>query len=123
MIVEVKKRILTIVEDVLEEVSCTKIPSVEFSVKLPRLLPLTIGNKTVITQGITTTVVLNRKKYSNCMLQNKNYTLKTGPYKGLEVPYVIDDVYINEHDDGYFFDITNSNGIRKIKSEKKSCYI
>ena len=53
------------------------------------------------------------------MLQNKNYTLKTGPYKGLEVPYVIDDVYINEHDDGYFFDITNSNGIRKIKSEKK----
>ena len=28
--------------------------------------------------------------------------LKRGPYKGVEVPYIINDVYINEHDDGYF---------------------
>ena len=51
------------------------------------------------------------------MLQNKNCMLKRGSYKGLEVPYVINDVYINEHDDGYVFDITNSNDIRKDKSE------
>ena len=43
--------------------------------------------------------------------------LKRGTYKGLEVPYVINDIYINEHDDGYFFDITNSNDIRTIISE------
>ena len=36
------------------------------------------------------------------MLQNKNCMLKRGPYMGLEVQYVINDVYINEHDDGYF---------------------
>ena len=51
------------------------------------------------------------------MLQNKKCMVKRGTYKGLEVPYVINDVYINEHDDGYFFDIMNSNDIKKIKSE------
>ena len=45
--------------------------------------------------------------------------LKRGTYKGLEVRYVINDVYINEHDNEYFFDITNSNDIRKIKLEKE----
>ena len=96
----------------------TKIPSVESSVKFPKLLPLAIGNKTVITQGISTTVVFNGKKYKNCMLQNENCILKRGSYKGLEVPYVTNDVYINKHDDEYIFDITNSNDIRKDKSEK-----
>ena len=43
--------------------------------------------------------------------------LKRRTYKGLEVPYIINNVYINEHDDGYFFDISNSNDIRKIKIE------
>ena len=114
-----KKKNTKNVEDVPEEVSCTKTPSVESSVKLPKLLPLAIGNRTVITQEIATTVVLNRKKNSNRILQNKNYMLKRGPYMGLEVQYVINDVYINEHDGGYFFDITNSNDIRKIKSEKE----
>ena len=47
--------------------------------------------------------------------------LKRGICNGLEIPYVINDVYINEHDDGYFFDTTNSNDIRKIKSEKEIC--
>ena len=65
----------------------------------------------------TTTVVLNNEKYSNCMLQNKKIMLKRGIYKGPEVPYIINDLYINEHDDGYFFDITNFNDIKKIKSE------
>ena len=31
--------------------------------------------------------------------------------------YIINDVYINEHDDGCFFDISNFNDIRKIKTE------
>ena len=84
----------------------------------PKSLPLAIQNKNIITQGIATIIVLNEKK-SNCMLHNKHCTLKRGTYKGLEVPHVINDVYINEHDDGYFFDITNSNDIRKIKSIKE----
>ena len=45
--------------------------------------------------------------------------LERGQYKGVEVPYIINEVYINEHNDGYFFDITNSNKIRKIRSEKE----
>ena len=45
--------------------------------------------------------------------------LKRGPYKGVEVPYIINDVYINEHDDGYFFNIKNSNDVRKIRSDKE----
>ena len=45
--------------------------------------------------------------------------LKRGICNGLEIPYVINDVYINEHDDGYVFVITNSNDIRKINSEKE----
>ena len=58
-------------EDVPEEVSCTKTLSVRSSVKLPKVLPLSIRNQNAITQGIATTVDLNNKKYSNCMLQNK----------------------------------------------------
>ena len=42
---------------------------------------------------------------------------KRGTYKGLKIPYIINDVYINEHNDGYVFDILNSNDIRKIKTE------
>ena len=53
------------------------------------------------------------------MYASKKYMLKRGTYKGLEVRYVINDVYINEHDNEYFFDITNSNDIRKIKLEKE----
>ena len=49
-------------ENVPEEVSCTKTLSVQSSIKLPKLLPLAIRNKNVITQGIATTVVLNNNK-------------------------------------------------------------
>ena len=45
--------------------------------------------------------------------------LKRGTYKSLEVPYIVNNVYINKHDDRYFFDITNSNDIRKIKTETR----
>ena len=48
-------------EYVPEEVPCTKTPSIESSVKLPKLLPLAIRNKNAITQGIATTVNLNKK--------------------------------------------------------------
>ena len=37
--------------------------------------------------------------------------LKRGTYKGHEMSYIINDIYINEHDDEYFFDISNSNDI------------
>ena len=47
--------------------------------------------------------------------------LKRGIYKDLEVPYIINDVYITEHDDEYFFDIMNSNDIRMIKAETEIC--
>ena len=49
-------------------------------------------------------------KIKKCMLKRRTY-------KGLKVPYIINGVYINEHDDGYFLDISNSNGISKIKTE------
>ena len=51
------------------------------------------------------------------MLQNKECMLKRRTFKGLEVPYIINGVYINEHDDRYFLDISNSNCISKIKTE------
>ena len=47
--------------------------------------------------------------------------LKRGIYKDLEVPYIINDVYITEHDDECFFDIMNSNNIRMIKAETEIC--
>ena len=69
----------------------------EYSVKVPEFLPLTIGTKTVITQGIALSVGINGKKYSNSMLQKRFCMLKRGPYKGVEIPYIVNDVYINEH--------------------------
>ena len=42
---------------------------------------------------------------------------KRGTYKGLEIPDIINDVYFSEHNDGYVSDISNSNDIRKIKTE------
>ena len=104
-------------EDVPEEESYTKTLSVQSSVKVSKLFPLVIRNKNVLTQGIATTVALNNNKYSNSMLQNKECMLKRRTFKCLEVPYIINDVYINEYGYGYFFDISNSNGISKIKTE------
>ena len=58
------------------------------------------------------------KKYSNNMLQKKHCMLKRGSYKGVEMPYIINDVYINEDNDGYFYDISNTNELRKISTGK-----
>ena len=81
-------------------------------------MPLTIGTKTVITQGIALLVGINGKKYSNSMLQKKHYMLKRGSYKGVEIPYIVNDVYINEDNDGYFYDISNTNELKKISTDK-----
>ena len=40
--------------------------------------------------------------------------LKRGSKKGVEIPYLINDVYINEDNDGYFYDISTTNELRKI---------
>ena len=59
-----------------EEEFNTKTLSVESSVKVPKLFPLAIGNKNVLTRRIVTTVAWNNEKYSNILLQNKNVCLK-----------------------------------------------
>ena len=46
--------------------------------------------------------------------------LQKGKIKGLEYPYYINDVHVNEHGDGYHFDISNlSKDIRKLIPDKK----
>ena len=81
-------------------------------------MPLTIETKTVNTQGIALSVHIDGKKYSNSMLQKKYCMLKRGSYKGVEMPYIINDVYINEDNDGYFYDISNTNDLRKLSTDK-----
>ena len=42
-------------------------------------------------------------------------------FEGLEYPYYINDVYVNEYGDGYYFDISNlSKDTRKLKSDLKN---
>ena len=84
----------------------------ESNVILPKLIPLTIGTKTVHTQEIALSVDIDGKKYSNSMLQKKHCMLKRGSYKGVEVPYIVNDVYINKDNDGYFYDISNTNELK-----------
>ena len=50
-------------------------------------------------------------KIKKCMLKRRTY-------KGLKVPYIINDDYINDHNDGHFFDISNSNDIRLKQKQK-----
>ena len=105
-----------------EEDSISKTTSDEFSdepsVKVSEFLPLTIGTKTVITQGIALSAGINGNKYINSMLQNKYCMLKRSPYKGVWISYIVTDVYINKHNDRYFFDISNSNELRKISTDE-----
>ena len=49
-------------EEFSEEESYTKTLSVQSSVKVPKLFPLAIRNKNILTQGIATTVALNNEK-------------------------------------------------------------
>ena len=81
-------------------------------------MPLTIITKSVNTQGIAISVHINGKKYSNKTLPKKHCMLKRGLYKGVEMPYIVNDVYINEYNDGYFHDISNTNELRKISTDK-----
>ena len=81
-------------------------------------MPLTIGTKTVNTQGIDFSVDIDGKTYSNSMLQKKHCILNKGSYRSVEMPYIINDVYINEDNDGYFYDISNTNELRKISTDK-----
>ena len=46
------------------------------------VMPLTIGTKTVNTQGITISVHIDGKKYSNKTQQKKHCMLKRGSKKG-----------------------------------------
>ena len=86
----------------------------ECNVKLTEIMPLTIGTKSVYTQGIAISVHVDGKKYSNKTLQKKHCLLKRGSKRGVEIPYLINDVYINEDNDGYFYDISTTNELRKI---------
>ena len=52
------------------------------------------------------------------MLQKKDCMLKRGSKKGVEMPYIINDVYINEDNDGYVYDISTTNELRKISTDK-----
>ena len=53
------------------------------------------------------------------MLQNKNCMLKRGPYKGLEVPYIMNDLYINDHDDVYFLISRTQMMLGRLNLKKK----
>ena len=80
---------------------------------------LAIGTKTVITQGIALSVGINGRKYSNSMLQKKYCILKRGPYKGVEILYIINDVYINEHNDVFFLISRTRMSLGKLVLMKK----
>ena len=81
-------------------------------------MPLTIGTKTVNTKGIAISVHIDDKKYSNKTLQKKYCMLKRGSKKGVEIPYLINDVYINEDNDGYVYYISTTNELMKIIPDK-----
>ena len=45
--------------------------------------------------------------------------LKRGSQKGVEIPYLINEVYINEHNNGYYYDVSSTNDLRKIVPDNK----
>ena len=45
--------------------------------------------------------------------------LKRGSKKGVEIPYLINDVYINEHNNGYYYDLSSTNDLEKIVPDNK----
>ena len=67
-----------------------------------------IGDTTVNIQGVASSIKILDKTYSNEMLLDKCCTLKRGVQKGLEMPYIINEVYINEHNNGYFYDVSST---------------
>ena len=92
----------------------------ECNVILPAdIMPVTIGTNTVNTQGVASSVNIHGKKYSNEMLLKKYCMLKRGSQKGVEIPYLINEVYINEHNNGYYYDVSSTNDLRKIVPDNK----
>ena len=83
------------------------------------MMPVIIGTHTVNTQGGARSVNIHGKKYSNEMLLKTYCMLKRGSKKGVEISYLINDVYINEHNNGYYYDVSTTNGFRKIVPDKK----
>ena len=90
----------------------------ECNVILPDMMPLTIGTNTVNTQGAASSVHIHDKKYSNETLQKKHCMLKRGSKKGVEIPYLNNDVYLNENNNGYCYDVSTTNELRKIVPDK-----
>ena len=70
------------------------------------------------TKGITTDVLISFETCTNCFVQTKKGMLDKGSYNNLEYPYDINNVYINEYGDWYYFDISNSSkDIRKLRHD------
>ena len=78
------------------------------------LSEITIGKTTVKIQGVASSVKILDKVYSNEYLLKKCCMLKRGVQKGVESPYIINEVYINEHNDGYFYDVSSPNGGQRV---------
>ena len=77
-------------------------------------MSVTIGGNTVNIQGVASSVKILDKKYSNEMLLKQCCMLKRGVQKGLEMPYIINEVYINEHNNGYYYDVSSPNGGQRV---------
>ena len=76
------------------------------------LMSVRIGDTTVNIQGVASSIKILDKLYSNEMLLDKCCMLKRGVQKGLEMPYIINEVYINEHNNGYFYDVSSTTGYK-----------
>ena len=77
-------------------------------------MQITIGGITVNIQGVASSVKILDKVYSNKMLLKKCCMLKRGVQKGLEMPFIINEVYINEDNNGYYYDVSSSNGGQRV---------
>ena len=77
-------------------------------------MEITIGKITVNIQGVASSVKILDKVYSNEVLLKKCCMLKRGVQKGLEMPYIINEVYINDHKNGYYYDVSSPNGGQRV---------
>ena len=73
-----------------------------------------IGDTTVNIQGVASSIKILDKTYTSEMLLDKCCMLKRGVQKGLEMPYIINEVYINEHKNGYFYDVSSTTGYKRV---------
>ena len=63
-------------------------------------MSVSVGDTTVNIQGVASSIKILDKTYTSEMLLDKCCMLKRGVQKGLEMPYIINEVYINEHNNG-----------------------